>query len=96
MWFNFVFWLELQYLNEAGWSDGGRVIACTQPRRLAVQVLCSSSQVALFELFCTPIIDFYGDVHRLGQVIAFVVNSFAFCAVGNTSLSVVDANQLSW
>ncbi|XP_057538264.1 probable pre-mRNA-splicing factor ATP-dependent RNA helicase DEAH9 isoform X2 [Amaranthus tricolor] len=26
-----------QYLNEAGWADGGHVIACTQPRRLAVQ-----------------------------------------------------------
>ncbi|KAI8051129.1 P-loop containing nucleoside triphosphate hydrolase protein [Syncephalis plumigaleata] len=24
-----------QYLHEAGWSDGGRVIACTQPRRIA-------------------------------------------------------------
>jgi hypothetical protein len=32
-------WLiEFQYLKEAGWADGGRVIACTQPRRLAVQV----------------------------------------------------------
>ncbi|XP_010686351.2 probable pre-mRNA-splicing factor ATP-dependent RNA helicase DEAH9 isoform X1 [Beta vulgaris subsp. vulgaris] len=30
-----------QYLNEAGWSDGGRVIACTQPRRLAVQSVAS-------------------------------------------------------
>ncbi|KAK9936488.1 hypothetical protein M0R45_013328 [Rubus argutus] len=26
-----------QYLKEAGWADGGRLIACTQPRRLAVQ-----------------------------------------------------------
>ncbi|GJY22960.1 probable pre-mRNA-splicing factor ATP-dependent RNA helicase DEAH9 isoform X1 [Tanacetum coccineum] len=26
-----------EYLKEAGWADGGRVIACTQPRRLAVQ-----------------------------------------------------------
>ncbi|XP_010529181.1 PREDICTED: probable pre-mRNA-splicing factor ATP-dependent RNA helicase DEAH9 [Tarenaya hassleriana] len=26
-----------QYLREAGWADGGRVIACTQPRRLAVR-----------------------------------------------------------
>ena len=25
-----------QYLHEAGWSSGGRVIACTQPRRVAV------------------------------------------------------------
>ncbi|GJR33042.1 retrovirus-related pol polyprotein from transposon TNT 1-94 [Tanacetum coccineum] len=25
------------YLKEAGWADGGHVIACTQPRRLAVQ-----------------------------------------------------------
>ncbi|KAL7422216.1 hypothetical protein Q5752_002862 [Cryptotrichosporon argae] len=24
-----------QYLHEAGWADGGRVIACTQPRRVA-------------------------------------------------------------
>lgn len=34
-------WMRiLQYLKEAGWADGGRVIACTQPRRLAVQVIC--------------------------------------------------------
>ncbi|KAL8192178.1 hypothetical protein R6Q57_028040 [Mikania cordata] len=26
-----------QYLKEAGWADGGHIIACTQPRRLAVQ-----------------------------------------------------------
>ncbi|XP_066316920.1 probable pre-mRNA-splicing factor ATP-dependent RNA helicase DEAH9 isoform X2 [Miscanthus floridulus] len=26
-----------QYLKEAGWADGGRLIGCTQPRRLAVQ-----------------------------------------------------------
>ncbi|KAL7604474.1 hypothetical protein Lser_V15G18292 [Lactuca serriola] len=25
------------YLKEAGWADNGRIIACTQPRRLAVQ-----------------------------------------------------------
>lgn len=25
-----------QYLHESGWSAGGRVIACTQPRRVAV------------------------------------------------------------
>ncbi|XP_057947960.1 probable pre-mRNA-splicing factor ATP-dependent RNA helicase DEAH9 isoform X1 [Malania oleifera] len=30
-----------QYLNEAGWADGGRVIACTQPRRLAAQSVAS-------------------------------------------------------
>jgi ATP-dependent RNA helicase DDX35 len=24
-----------QYLHEAGWTQGGRVIACTQPRRVA-------------------------------------------------------------
>ncbi|GAV78777.1 Helicase_C domain-containing protein/HA2 domain-containing protein/OB_NTP_bind domain-containing protein [Cephalotus follicularis] len=33
-----------QYLKEAGWADGGRLIACTQPRRLAVQAV--SSRVA--------------------------------------------------
>jgi hypothetical protein len=32
------YFLKLQYLKEAGWADGGRLIACTQPRRLAVQV----------------------------------------------------------
>ncbi|CAL5412317.1 unnamed protein product [Camellia sinensis] len=31
-----------QYLKEAGWADGGRVIACTQPRRLAVQKAVAS------------------------------------------------------
>ncbi|CAH9114224.1 unnamed protein product [Cuscuta epithymum] len=30
-----------QYLNEAGWAEGGRLIACTQPRRLAVQAVAS-------------------------------------------------------
>ncbi|XP_058763232.1 probable pre-mRNA-splicing factor ATP-dependent RNA helicase DEAH9 isoform X1 [Vicia villosa] len=33
-----------QYLIEAGWAAGGRLIACTQPRRLAVQAV--SSRVA--------------------------------------------------
>ncbi|KAL3687773.1 hypothetical protein R1sor_014082 [Riccia sorocarpa] len=28
-----------QYLNEAGWAEGGRLIACTQPRRIAVQTV---------------------------------------------------------
>ncbi|RAL44761.1 hypothetical protein DM860_003520 [Cuscuta australis] len=30
-----------QYLKEAGWAEGGRLIACTQPRRLAVQAVAS-------------------------------------------------------
>lgn len=30
-----------QYLKEGGWGDGGRLIACTQPRRLAVQAVAS-------------------------------------------------------
>ncbi|KAL7129909.1 hypothetical protein ABFS83_13G099700 [Erythranthe nasuta] len=30
-----------QYLKEAGWAEGGRMIACTQPRRLAVQSVAS-------------------------------------------------------
>lgn len=30
-----------QYLREAGWADGGWLIACTQPRRLAVQSVAS-------------------------------------------------------
>ncbi|XP_008673553.1 probable pre-mRNA-splicing factor ATP-dependent RNA helicase DEAH9 [Zea mays] len=30
-----------QYLKEAGWADGGRLIGCTQPRRLAVQMVAS-------------------------------------------------------
>ncbi|XP_078431410.1 RNA helicase family protein [Wolffia australiana] len=30
-----------QYLKEAGWAESGRVIACTQPRRLAVQSVAS-------------------------------------------------------
>ncbi|PKA51639.1 putative pre-mRNA-splicing factor ATP-dependent RNA helicase [Apostasia shenzhenica] len=30
-----------QYLKEAGWAEGGRVIACTQPRRLSVQSVAS-------------------------------------------------------
>lgn len=38
----------MQYLKEAGWADGGRVIACTQPRRLAVQVFCPFSPTSFF------------------------------------------------
>ncbi|XP_019175861.1 PREDICTED: probable pre-mRNA-splicing factor ATP-dependent RNA helicase DEAH9 [Ipomoea nil] len=30
-----------QYLKEGGWAEGGRMIACTQPRRLAVQAVAS-------------------------------------------------------
>ncbi|XP_042502452.1 probable pre-mRNA-splicing factor ATP-dependent RNA helicase DEAH9 isoform X2 [Macadamia integrifolia] len=30
-----------QFLKEAGWAEGGRMIACTQPRRLAVQAVAS-------------------------------------------------------
>ncbi|KAL3522410.1 hypothetical protein ACH5RR_015244 [Cinchona calisaya] len=30
-----------QFLKEAGWAEGGHVIACTQPRRLAVQSVAS-------------------------------------------------------
>ncbi|URD78790.1 hypothetical protein MUK42_02456 [Musa troglodytarum] len=30
-----------RYLKEAGWAEGGRVVACTQPRRLAVQSVAS-------------------------------------------------------
>ncbi|XP_047969918.1 probable pre-mRNA-splicing factor ATP-dependent RNA helicase DEAH9 [Salvia hispanica] len=30
-----------QFLKEAGWADSGRMIACTQPRRLAVQSVAS-------------------------------------------------------
>ena len=30
-----------QYLFEAGWADGGRVVACTQPRRVAAQTLAA-------------------------------------------------------
>ncbi|KAG6419209.1 hypothetical protein SASPL_121425 [Salvia splendens] len=32
---------ELAFLKEAGWADSGRMIACTQPRRLAVQSVAS-------------------------------------------------------
>ena len=28
-----------QYLMEAGWTEGGLVVGCTQPRRLAAQEL---------------------------------------------------------
>ncbi|CAI5996221.1 unnamed protein product [Closterium sp. NIES-65] len=30
-----------QYLVEAGWAAGGRVVACTQPRRVAAQMVAS-------------------------------------------------------
>ncbi|GJS62664.1 RNA-directed DNA polymerase, eukaryota [Tanacetum coccineum] len=34
---------SVQYIKEVRWADGGRVIACTQPRRLAVQLLLLAS-----------------------------------------------------
>ncbi|XVF25702.1 hypothetical protein REPUB_Repub13aG0236400 [Reevesia pubescens] len=37
IWLSLTLLLSLLYLKEAGWADVGRVIACTQPRRLAVQ-----------------------------------------------------------
>lgn len=30
-----------QFLDEAGWTLGGKVIACTQPRRLAVTTVAA-------------------------------------------------------
>lgn len=30
-----------QYLHEAGWSAGGRVVGCTQPRRVAAQTVAA-------------------------------------------------------
>ncbi|GJT38796.1 zf-CCHC domain-containing protein [Tanacetum coccineum] len=39
-----------KYLKEAGWADGGRVIACTQPRRLAVQPEAQASLSLQLEL----------------------------------------------
>ncbi|KAH7284655.1 hypothetical protein KP509_34G064900 [Ceratopteris richardii] len=30
-----------QFLHEGGWSEGGRLIACTQPRRIAVQTVAA-------------------------------------------------------
>ncbi|GKF39924.1 hypothetical protein Tco_0119985, partial [Tanacetum coccineum] len=41
---------SVQYLKEAGWADGGHVIACTQPRRLAAQVLAAKLLFAEFSL----------------------------------------------
>ena len=30
-----------QYLAEAGWCAGGRMVACTQPRRVAAQTIAA-------------------------------------------------------
>lgn len=30
-----------QYLNEAGWTEGGRMVACTQPRRVAAMTVAA-------------------------------------------------------
>lgn len=49
---SFYLLMILQYLKEAGWADGGRVIACTQPRRLAVQVFYQSSPTSSNASFC--------------------------------------------
>ncbi|PPS07080.1 hypothetical protein GOBAR_AA13539 [Gossypium barbadense] len=43
-----------QFLKEAGWADGGRVIACTQPRRQAMQEALNSylSASSSFSIEC--------------------------------------------
>lgn len=54
--------LELQYLIEAGWAAGGRLIACTQPRRLAVQVHFTILSSFHSFFFCAVAI-LYNSVH---------------------------------
>eukprot|EP00961_Rhodomonas_salina_P024825 334273-Rhodomonas_salina.1 len=36
---NLLLALPLQYLFEAGWAEGGRVVICTQPQHVAAQSL---------------------------------------------------------
>ncbi|KAK6264659.1 hypothetical protein SCA6_020093 [Theobroma cacao] len=60
-----------QYLKEAGWADGGRVIACTQPRRLAVQVALNVT-TSFYILLCS--LDAY-----MSGLLAFYYFQF-FCA----------------
>ncbi|KAJ6402152.1 hypothetical protein OIU84_014273 [Salix udensis] len=55
-----------QYLKEAGWADGGRVIACTQPRRLAVQAATMikflTDGVLLREIMDDPLLTKYSVI----------------------------------
>ncbi|CAK7350467.1 unnamed protein product [Dovyalis caffra] len=55
-----------QYLKEAGWADGGRVIACTQPRRLAVQAATMikflTDGVLLKEMMDDPLLTKYRPI----------------------------------
>ncbi|GJV32878.1 hypothetical protein Tco_1393278 [Tanacetum coccineum] len=38
-----------KYLKEAGWADAGCVTACTQPRRLGVQMLVMNKMQLVVE-----------------------------------------------
>lgn len=59
-----------QYLKEAGWAEGGRVIACTQPRRLAVQV----SVFVLDPLFFTKLLSIISNFLQVQAI-----NTLKYC-----------------
>ena len=61
-----------QYLAEAGWCAGGRMVACTQPRRVAAQTI--AARVA--EEMGTP----------LGQDVGYAVRFESVCTPGVTKI----------
>ena len=61
-----------QYLAEAGWCAGGRMVACTQPRRVAAQTI--AARVA--EEMGTP----------LGQDVGYAVRFENVCTPGTTKI----------
>ena len=67
-----------QYLAEAGWCAGGRMVACTQPRRVAAQTI--AARVA--EEMGTPLGRDVGYAVRFESVCTPGVTKIQFCTDG--------------
>jgi ATP-dependent RNA helicase DDX35 len=67
-----------QYLAEAGWCAGGRMVACTQPRRVAAQTI--AARVA--EEMGTPLGRDVGYAVRFESVCTPGVTKIVFCTDG--------------
>lgn len=61
-----------QYLHEAGWTEGGRMVACTQPRRVAAMTVAARVAVELGV--------------ELGQQVGYSIRFEEICTQGITQI----------